>query len=97
MNKKNCNSFNTLSHLEISGEQYQYHSLSHLFKAIHKAPEQFPYSLKVLIENLLRNEDGILVKKQDIQNILTKFGHYRHSQKCTRALPNLLQQTDNIA
>ncbi|MDX1572110.1 MAG: aconitate hydratase AcnA [Xanthomonadales bacterium] len=58
-------SFNTKTSLESEGKSYSYHSLPDL-------PEQFdtrrlPFSLKVLLENLLRNEDGENITRSDIE------------------------------
>ena len=43
--------------LDAAGKTYHYYSLAALAKT-YPALEKLPYSLKVLLENLLRNEDG---------------------------------------
>lgn len=62
------NSFNTKTDLSIKNKTYQYFNISHLSNEydIHK----LPFCLKILLENLLRCEDGISVTKQDINMLL---------------------------
>ena len=57
-------SFNSRSVIKIGDSQYEIFSL----KAINnKKIEKLPYSHKILLENLLRNENGIDVTKKDIE------------------------------
>ncbi|QOW25636.1 aconitate hydratase AcnA [Lysobacter sp. H23M47] len=49
-------SFSTLDRLEVNGKQYNYFSLRKLGEKFDIA--RLPYSMKVLLENLLRHEDG---------------------------------------
>ncbi len=49
-------SFSTLDQLEVNGQQYTYFSLPKLGKQFDIA--RLPYSMKILLENLLRHEDG---------------------------------------
>ncbi|XQF92923.1 aconitase family protein [Pseudoalteromonas espejiana] len=60
------NSFDTQQQLTINGEQYHIHSL----KGLGDQAKRLPFSLKILLENLLRNEDGVNIKEQDIQALL---------------------------
>lgn len=46
-------SFDSLDTLEVDGKEYQYYRLDAV-----PGTQKLPYSLKVLAENLLRNEDG---------------------------------------
>ncbi|WP_258240542.1 aconitate hydratase AcnA [Pseudidiomarina homiensis] len=64
-------SLKTLSTLEVNGKTYHYHSLP---KAAEKLAaigdvDKLPTSMKVLLENMLRNEDGDTVKESDIEAI----------------------------
>ena len=43
--------------LDIDGKEYDYYSLRALEKILHKNLSNFPYSLKVLLENLIRNSN----------------------------------------
>ncbi|WP_343345309.1 aconitate hydratase AcnA [Sphingomicrobium sp. XHP0239] len=62
-------SMNTKTTLSVDGQEYSYYSLE-------KAAEQvgdiskLPFSMKVLLENMLRFEDGNTVTKDDVQAIV---------------------------
>ena len=60
------NSFNTKSELEVNGKTYQYYSLSKLDGEVDK----LPFCLKILLENLLRFEDGVSTTPDDIQALI---------------------------
>src|SRR6266566_3465326 len=59
-------SFNCQKTLKVGGKTYVYYSLPAAEKNGLKGISKLPYSMKVLLENLLRNEDGRTVKKEDI-------------------------------
>src|SRR5205823_5924942 len=59
-------SFNCQKTLKVGGKTYVYYSLPAAKKNGLKGISKLPYSMKVLLENLLRNEDGRTVKKEDI-------------------------------
>src|SRR4051812_15326015 len=61
-----ANSFGSRSTLDVGNRKLEIHKLSALKKA-GLAPERLPFSLRVLLENLLRNEDGKQVKEADIR------------------------------
>lgn len=63
-------SFKTLSQMTINGKTYQYHSLKKLEEVTGISLAKFPYSTRILIENLLRHEDGEAVRKEDILALL---------------------------
>jgi aconitate hydratase len=52
------NSFNTLSTLDIDGREYFYYSLDKLAEQDLEAIRRLPFSLKILLENILRCERG---------------------------------------
>src|SRR5947209_3023159 len=64
----NTNTFGTLSTLTAGGKTYKYHSLTQLSKS--GDISKLPFSLKILLENLLRQEDGIIVKRKDIEALM---------------------------
>ncbi|CAH9065573.1 Aconitate hydratase A [Pseudoalteromonas holothuriae] len=59
-------SYNTLTQLTINQQQIHLHSLEKLGA---KA-KRLPFALKILLENLLRHEDGSAVTKEDIDQLL---------------------------
>src|SRR6201985_1198777 len=59
-------SFKCQKTLKVGGKSYVYYSLPAAEKNGLKGIANLPYSMKVLLENLLRNEDGRSVKKEDI-------------------------------
>jgi aconitate hydratase len=62
--KDSVNSFQARSTLEVGDSSYQIYRLDAV-----PGTEKLPYSLKVLAENLLRNEDGSNITKDHIQAI----------------------------
>jgi aconitate hydratase len=59
-------SFKCQKTLKVGSKTYVYFSLPAAEKNGLKGISKLPYSMKVLLENLLRNEDGRTVKKDDI-------------------------------
>jgi aconitate hydratase len=62
-------SFKCLRPLKVGSKTYAYFSLPAAEKNGLKGISRLPFSLKVLLENLLRNEDGRTVTKQDVQAV----------------------------
>ena len=62
-------SFRCCTTLKVGSKSYAYFSLPLAEKNGLKGISRLPFSLKVLLENLLRFEDGRSVKKEDIQAI----------------------------
>ena len=60
------NSFNSLAELPINGEVFHFYSLPGLEQQGVGSISRLPYSLRILLENLLRHEDGTVVKQDDI-------------------------------
>jgi len=60
------NSFNCLSQIRVEGQTYAFYSLAALERQGFPGVARLPYSLKILLENLLRHEDGAFVKRDDI-------------------------------
>src|SRR5262245_12727880 len=61
------NSFNTRKTLSVGARRYDYFSLPAAEAAGVGAVSRLPMSLKILLENLLRFEDGNTVRKEDIK------------------------------
>ncbi|BBN80127.1 aconitate hydratase [Pseudoalteromonas sp. A25] len=60
------NSYSTLTQLTVNQQQVHLHSLDKLGAKARR----LPFSLKILLENLLRHEDGRAVTKEDIDHLL---------------------------
>ncbi|HAU16084.1 MAG TPA: aconitate hydratase AcnA, partial [Gammaproteobacteria bacterium] len=69
MSASDEDSFQVLDQLSVDNQTYHFFNLSKLQQG-QGAVDQLPYSLKVLLENLLRNEDGRSVKPEHIEAIL---------------------------
>ncbi|QQS10621.1 MAG: aconitate hydratase AcnA [Rhodospirillales bacterium] len=61
----NLNSFKARKTLTVGGRKYVYFSLAAVEKVVGDLG-RLPYSMKVLLENLLRHEDGATVTKADV-------------------------------
>src|SRR5712691_10537781 len=62
-------SFRCCKPLKVGSKTYAYYSLSIAEKNGLKGISRLPFSMKVLLENLLRNEDGRSVTKEDLQAV----------------------------
>ena len=69
MTATSLDSFKSRKTLKVGSKSYTYFSLKAAEKNGLKGISKLPYSLKVLLENLLRHEDGRTVTKADIQGI----------------------------
>ena len=65
-NSESPNSFGARDTLKVGEKEYEIYRLDAV-----KGTEKLPYSLKVLAENLLRNEDGSNITKDHIEAIAT--------------------------
>src|SRR5947208_1808935 len=62
-------SFKCAKTLAVGAKTYVYYSLPEAEKHGLRGISRLPFSMKVLLENLLRNEDGRTVTKEDIQGV----------------------------
>ena len=60
------NSFDSRAALEVGGSTYTIHRLGALEERGHDLARP-PYALRILLENLLRTEDGVAVEAADIE------------------------------
>jgi aconitate hydratase len=63
------NSFNSKQTLKSGSKTYSYFSLKALEEKLGVSLQRLPVSLRILLENLLRREDGRVVRKEDIESI----------------------------
>src|SRR5579872_6887551 len=62
--------FAAKSTLTVGSSTYSFSSLAAVYAKFPQA-EKLPFSLKILLENLLRREDGVTVRAEDIQGLAT--------------------------
>src|SRR3982750_2622464 len=62
-------SLKTRSTLEVGNRRYSYYSLPKAAEALGDI-SRLPFSMKVLLENLLRFEDGVTVTRDDLQSMV---------------------------
>jgi aconitate hydratase len=60
-------SFGTSAEIKVGSESFGYYSLDALSRQGIGNVERLPFSLKVMLENLLRHEDGLTVTPDDIE------------------------------
>ena len=70
MSLRSVNSFNTRTTLDVKGKRYTYFSLPALREQGLGDVNRLPYSLRILLENLLRHEDGIAIRRDDIEALV---------------------------
>ncbi|MEI6730760.1 MAG: aconitase family protein, partial [Pseudomonadota bacterium] len=71
MNAKTSDTLKTKKQLAVAGKDYQYFSIKDASAALNSDLSRLPFSLKVLLENLLRYEDGKTVSVEDINAFAT--------------------------
>ena len=62
------NTFGTKGNYKIEGKEYSFHNL-HTLEGKYKV-SKLPFSMRILLENLLRTEDGVNIKSTDIEAVL---------------------------
>jgi Aconitase A len=70
---KSINSFSTLSEVNINNIKYFYFDLNKLSKNFDFNLSSIPNSIKILLENLIRKEDGEVITKKMIESICRGF------------------------
>ncbi|MCR4341971.1 MAG: aconitate hydratase AcnA [Gemmatimonadaceae bacterium] len=74
------NSFGARARLAAAGNEYTIFRLDSLSRVAGSTAEKLPVSLKILLENLLRNEDGAFVRPADVES-LAKWALAPYAQK----------------
>jgi aconitate hydratase len=72
--KSSKNSFNTRSTLTVDGKNYRYYAINGGDLAGHESATRLPVCTKILLENLLRHEDGISCSGEDIEVLAASGG-----------------------
>src|SRR3954465_9935360 len=84
------NSFGARGELEVGGSTYEIYRLDALQSKYDVA--RLPFSLKILLENVLRNEDGVGVRKQDIEALCSWDHNAEPSQEIAFTPARVLMQ-----
>ena len=82
MKHKSKNSFCAASELKVGSKSYTYFDLPKAYGALKQDLSRLPYSIKILMENLLRWEDDVSVSKGDIE----AFGEWYVNKKSDREI-----------
>jgi aconitate hydratase len=83
---------NTRRRLEVGGRSYDYFSLSAVAEAGLGDVSRLPFSLKVLLENLLRHEDERTVKVADIEAMVDWLARRRSDREIAFRPARVLMQ-----
>jgi aconitate hydratase len=83
MARSHQDSFKTRSRLSVGGSAVDYFSLPALAKARGVGLDRLPFSIRILLENLLRNEDGRLVRGEDVEAL----GEWNPTAPAAREVP----------
>ena len=68
-------SFKCRKTLTVGAKAYEIYSLKAAERNGLAGVSQLPFSLKIVLENLLRNEDGRTVRKEDIEAVAAWIGN----------------------
>ena len=71
---KSINTFKTQSEINIQGKKYVYFDLNTLAKYFNFELSSIPNSTKILLENLIRNEDGDSITSKMIRSLCSQLG-----------------------
>jgi aconitate hydratase len=85
------NSFNTKTEITCGKEKYTIFDISKI-----NGVEKLPYSIKILLENLVRNEDDITVNKNDIESIIDWHNHAAKKEIAYRPARVLMQDFTGV-
>mgnify|MGYP001330744395 CR=1 FL=1 len=85
------NSFKTKTELSCSGKSYTIFDISKI-----DGVNELPYSIKILLENLVRNEDDLTVTKSDIDAIINWHDHAGKKEIAYRPARVLMQDFTGV-
>lgn len=74
------NSFDTESTLELNGKTFRYYAISGGALSDKDAVQRLPICTKILLENLLRHEDGVACTPDDIEALAASGGRAREQE-----------------
>ena len=89
---KSLNSFSTLKKIIIDDKTYHYFDLNILARTFGFDLSKIPNSIKILLENLIRNEDGESVTKDMISNLSKNINESKENYEISFAPTRVLMQ-----
>ncbi len=89
-------SFGSRSTLELGRESFRYFSLEALEKSGISGVSRLPFSLKVMLENLLRHEDNASVSADDIRALVSSVGSRTEKEIAFRPARVLMQDFTGV-
>ncbi len=89
---KSLNSFDTLKETIIDNKNYKYFDLNVLANTYKFDLSKVPNSLKVILENLVRNEDGESVSKEMISKLCLKINETKDNYEISFSPTRVLMQ-----
>jgi len=92
MGTVNPDTFHARRTLAVAGATYDYHALAALAENGHAGVERLPVTLKILLENLLRGEDGETVTAADILAVLDWLKAHRSDHEIAFRPARILMQ-----
>ena len=92
MSKTEQSSFGARRTLNVAGTAYDYYALTTLAENGHPGVERLPMTLKILLENLLRGEDGQAVTRDDILAVLDWLKQHRSDHEIAFRPARVLMQ-----
>ena len=90
------NTFGSESTLKLGSDSFRYYSLEALEKAGVGGVSQLPFSLKVMLENLLRHEDNESVSADDIRAVVNSVGNGTNREIAFRPARILMQDFTGV-
>ena len=78
---KNINSFNTEGIIQINNQKFKYFDLNKAAKYFNIDLSKTPISIKIIIENLLRNEDGENINKDMISKAFNSLKRVKNKDE----------------
>lgn len=87
--------FSRAASFEFDGRSYAYYPLAQDASADAERLNRLPYSLKILLENALRNEDGVRVTAQQVQSLYGALLHGNGTGASFRLTPARLLLNDS--
>ncbi len=89
---RSLNSFNTCKITTIDNKKYKYYDLNVLANSYGFDLSKIPNSIKVILENLIRNEDGESVSKDMISNLCKKIAETKDNFEISFSPTRVLMQ-----